>query len=455
MISHASFYARIFLAFRFFVKILIVIALANLIGCATNKSFRPMVAECPVDQFCTPTSTTNLVAVFRGTGNTYCGFLQELSIPQNRDIDRGKCFKGKTVKGAEVQRVARIGDAIPYLDERAYPKKYELAKAYLTNPLTGEPFPRGTVFFFPGSSSVMVEFFRAPFETLFGVTDKAKRFSGLSGQTFSEVFCHSNGCTQAQAAAKNGFISIEHLYHLGSPWLTSNTNLDGTVHTIFDQSFDPIGLLSFVRFFHIPFTSLDRTLSSSDKSNQIFQEIGAAPLIFLDSSGHNGLSHALANYMLAIHIWHSNLEEAAVLLKSDSIVPESIGTYPFKEFVDPGIRSSFAIYFNIEQYPKGYRGFNLQRGIRNCGSSVRKSDCRSLVYANHELAKHSFSDATWYGSKLHNAFSTLHEATSCIDKLIDIEKTPISSQLSVSVFSACSKKETTGRESMVFEQAML
>ena len=254
---------------------------------------------------------------------------------------------------------------------------------------------------------------------------------------------------------KNGFISIEHLYHLGSPWLTSNTNLDGTVHTIFDQSFDPIGLLSFVRFFHIPFTSLDRTLSSSDKSNQIFQEIGAAPLIFLDSSGHNGLSHALANYMLAIHIWHSNLEEAAVLLKSDSIVPESIGTYPFKEFVDPGIRSSFAIYFNIEQYPKGYRGFNLQRGIRNCGSSVRKSDCRSLVYANHELAKHSFSDATWYGSKLHNAFSTLHEATSCIDKLIDIEKTPISSQLSVSVFSACSKKETTGRESMVFEQAML
>ncbi len=155
-------------------------------------------------------------AIFLGTGNTYCRFLIHLGIEAKDNLK--DCYDRHGER-----KCAIIGQDIDHYDHWTKQPMNDYAKALLVEPISGKPFPKGTIIYLPGRRGVVKEIWRVSKETLFGPSDPPEaRFKPLGGQSFDRVYCHSNGCTQAQKAAEIGKIYINQILHLGAPHMLTD-----------------------------------------------------------------------------------------------------------------------------------------------------------------------------------------------------------------------------------------
>lgn len=353
-------------------------------------------------------------AIFRGTGNTYCGFLEELRLISIND--KGNC----QIKHGD-KKFAVLGEDIPTLKNWSG-EPSPSANILLKNPLSESPFPKGTVFHLPGEKTIVKEAWRAFRETFFGVKDIEIKFAFLKRRNFNEVYCHSNGCVNAQSAAENKIISIEKLIHLGSPHSVPD-NLHNTTHIQFSGHLDPVVLLGVTSFIHIPVNSYRQVTKA--KNGQMFQDVGAPPLIFLEKTNPKQKGgHPLLNYFIAVTHWSNHLEQFVKTGNTPTPSP-----YKQKNFLDYDLRSPFLNTFG------GYlfNGFNIQKGLTNCDSS-NNDDCNNLYYVNHRLAKSRFKSKRLFGGKNYNSFKSRQKAEACATLLFQL---PFEQQIKASSFQHC------------------
>lgn len=371
------------------------------------------------------------IAVFRGTRNTYCDFLQDTDWGnQNAKVE-------KLCIGNEHKLVAIVGTDLPHLADLE--QVCDDTRLLLTDPLLGIPFPKGTVFFFPGVANKngkptwVREYARVFWDSLVRVQNKKRRFEKLKDLSFSRVYCHSNGCTQAQAAAKNGFISIDKLFHLGSPWGVTHTRLSGTQHITLDVAGDPFPLASVVRLIHIPFAAPGWV--GMKKEGLPVQPSGAANTIRMEKiGGRDEFPHAMTMYFAAMKHWIEQLEVVRETNPSTDYGEDYDPKYDLNTLTKPEVRAAFAEYFNIKKHKYGYKGFNIQRGFQACDDSESKSDCSNSFYVNHKLAKHKFKDRNWRGRTHKNNFGSIDEAKGCIDEIVTKR---YHDQVRISVYDLC------------------
>lgn len=108
------------------------------------------------------------------------------------------------------------------------------------NPLTGHPFDDAKVFVF-GQTNPVLEGARI-------VSDHFEihvlsSWDALQGQHFDFALCHSNGCTEALGAQRDGVVRVDHFYALGTDWTSKHFqpgDLRGADLTFFVMQGDPI-----------------------------------------------------------------------------------------------------------------------------------------------------------------------------------------------------------------------
>jgi hypothetical protein len=108
------------------------------------------------------------------------------------------------------------------------------------DPFTGHPFHDAKVFVF-GQTNPLLEGVRI-------VSDHVEihvlsSWDDLQGQHFDFVLCHSNGCTNALGAQRDGVMQADHVFALGTDWTLKYFqpgDLRGTALTFFTMPSDPI-----------------------------------------------------------------------------------------------------------------------------------------------------------------------------------------------------------------------
>ena len=108
------------------------------------------------------------------------------------------------------------------------------------NPFTGQPFDDARVFVFGQTNPVLegVRIVADHFE-LYVLSS----WDTLQGQHFDFALCHSNGCTDAIAAHRDGVMQADHFFALGTDWTLKYFqpgSLRGADLTFFAMPSDPI-----------------------------------------------------------------------------------------------------------------------------------------------------------------------------------------------------------------------
>jgi hypothetical protein len=109
------------------------------------------------------------------------------------------------------------------------------------NPFTGKPFPEDTRVFIFGHANPALEGLRIVSDHL-----EIHAFSSweeLEGQHFDFGICHSNGCTNAINAHRQGLMRVEQFFTLGTDWTAKDFqpgDLQGAGLTLFAMKGDPI-----------------------------------------------------------------------------------------------------------------------------------------------------------------------------------------------------------------------
>jgi hypothetical protein len=108
------------------------------------------------------------------------------------------------------------------------------------NPLTGEPLKDAKVFVF-GHDNALKEGLRIVGDHL--EIHALSSWEKLHGQQFDNVLCHSNGCTDAINAHRQGQIQVETFFALGTDWTSKHFqpgDLRGSQIVFFVMRGDPI-----------------------------------------------------------------------------------------------------------------------------------------------------------------------------------------------------------------------
>jgi len=271
-----------------YIKNLLILCFIFIFGCSSvqEKSDSINLKGDFVDKKPNFHESTKTYAIFRGTANTYCRFLEELDLENTTQYELS--CKGTN----KAPKIAIIGKDIKHLSEWTEDEINNSAKLILTDPLTGIPFPKGTIYFLPGHEAIGPELFRVAFENIIGVLNSEQKFNKLKNNKYDITYCHSNGCAVAQSAAGKGFIEIERLYHLGTESFV-NDDLDGTIHTTFTNIGDFVTIIGLTSIFHIPYDSI-RYVNLSNKG-QKFQHNSAGENILLLNQKFQG--HRIVKYL--------------------------------------------------------------------------------------------------------------------------------------------------------------
>lgn len=110
----------------------------------------------------------------------------------------------------------------------------------LINPFTGQPFQDVKVFVF-GHNSLLAEGVRIVSDHL--ELHVLSSWRELDGQRFDFGICHSNGCTNALNAQRQGVMRVEHFYALGTDWTRKDFrpgDLRGADVVFFAMQGDPV-----------------------------------------------------------------------------------------------------------------------------------------------------------------------------------------------------------------------
>ena len=108
------------------------------------------------------------------------------------------------------------------------------------NPFTGQPLQDAQVFVF-GRDNALLEAVRIVGDHL--QTPVLSSREELRGQHFDYALCHSNGCTNALSAQRDGLVQVDTFFAMGTDWTNKNFrpgDLQGANLVFFTMKTDPI-----------------------------------------------------------------------------------------------------------------------------------------------------------------------------------------------------------------------
>jgi hypothetical protein len=294
--------------------------------------------------------------------------------------------------------------------------------------MTGKPFPDNTLYYAPGNPHFLSELGRVVVATVTGQESWQNVGSFFANDHFNVLYCHSNGCTEAERMIKHHCITADTLIQMGTPWGSATpTFMPQTVTATFTNYGDPIPILGIIRIFHSPFVEFpksrrERKLRSDGVLKDDFARKTAD--IVVKPEGHAFLPHPATLYFDAITRWVCEQYNLQGIVESRCVKPGKPIEMNFGWFhcyfgnPDVGCVTVRQELPELVLGGKQETDLVIQPGQRDCSqvSNVRDTprDCRG----NHFYVNYRYADFSFEGLGMESA-EAAESCGSAVLKLLD------------------------------------